>query len=117
MVKEPGFCRGGNCLKVARNCPTIAWTGTARSAADTTIVVAQAYVATLERIDLQIEEDRRAQRRERLAPDVDAGGALDHKMDLDPLVTERQQVAVVAEVEEFLAGALRPCQESNAVWS
>ena len=67
-------------------------------------VVAEADVATLERIDLQIEEDRRAQRRERLAPDVDPGRALDGKMDLDPLVTERQQVAVVAEVEEFLAG-------------
>ena len=72
------------------------------------VVVVHAFLAPLEGVDREVEEDRRAKRGERLAPDVDAGGFLDHEVDLQPLVAHGQQVAVVAEVEELLAlaGAL-----------
>jgi hypothetical protein len=65
------------------------------------VVVVHALIASLERVDGQVEENGRAQGVKRPAPDLDAFRLLDQEMNLEPLVTHGQQVAVVAEIEEL----------------
>ena len=66
------------------------------------VIVANAFLTTLERIDLEVEEDRGAQGGKGAAPDVDAGCFLDHEVDLQTLVAQGKEVAVITEIEEFV---------------
>jgi hypothetical protein len=61
---------------------------------------------SLKRIIPQVEYIRGTQRHNRLPPDVEPMGALLHEMDLPVPHSQRQQVAVVAPVEESLARIL-----------
>ena len=109
MVKLPGRWRGGNSLKLARKLPTICCDRNGEEGvAIPPVVVAHAFLAPFGRIGAEVEEDRRAQRLERLAPHVDTGRVLHHEVHLEAIVADGQQVAVVAEVEELppLARAL-----------
>src|SRR6185369_8806390 len=75
------------------------------------------FAGPLERVTPQVEERRETQPNERLLPDSEAVRALLHEVDLPVLVAQRHQVAVVAPVEEALAGIVSylPLQERQQV--
>src|SRR5271157_249771 len=66
------------------------------------VIVVYTLITPLERVDGEVEEDWRAERGEWSSPDLDPLRLLNEEVDLEPLVTHGQQVAVVAEIEELL---------------
>src|SRR3954447_3787101 len=65
------------------------------------LIIAGFVLRSLERVFTQVEQQRHAQRYQRLAPDVEALGPLFHEDRLPAVVSQAGEVAVVGPVEKL----------------
>ncbi len=104
-LKLPGFCRGGNSLKLCSHCADDA--GGRRNhehAFGVPLVIAETNVlGLLERIHAQVGKHRRAHLHEWLLPDAHTLSVLAQEGRLPVAVAERRDAAIVGPVDEILA--------------
>ena len=80
---------------------------------DAPLGVADGMVGPLKRIRAKVVELGKTQRDERLLPDIEALCALLSEDDLPIVVTQRDERAVVVEVEELVARARALCRRAR----
>ena len=108
-LKDAASCRGGYSANVERNCADIGLRRHQHEGAveHPVVVGVRRAVAALVGVAAQVEDERHAQRRQRLHPGAEGGPfLLLEEGDLPVAIAQRHQVAVVGEVEDLVARAL-----------